>query len=101
MKRLNRHLRGWRLPGLRLRWPNFGAPAARARPEVLLNTAIESTPNGLCIFDADLKVVIRNRQFAEMYGLAPEHTRPGTRLRDILDSRAAACCCPPNAAQYI
>lgn len=34
-----------------------GARAAspRARPEILLKTAIESTPNGLCIFDADLR----------------------------------------------
>jgi diguanylate cyclase (GGDEF)-like protein/PAS domain S-box-containing protein len=101
MKRLNRHLRGWRLSGVRLRRPLAGVRAKRARPEILLRTAIESTPNGLCIFDADLRVVISNRHFAEMYGLAPEQTRPGTRLREILDSRAAASCRPPDPAQYV
>jgi diguanylate cyclase (GGDEF)-like protein/PAS domain S-box-containing protein len=36
-----------------------------------------------------------------MYGLAPAQARPGTPLRDILDSRAAASRCPPDADQYI
>jgi diguanylate cyclase (GGDEF)-like protein/PAS domain S-box-containing protein len=102
MKRLNRHLRDWRRPGSRLRGPVVGARAARvAQPETLLNAAIESTPNGLCIFDADLRVVISNRHFAEMYGLAPAQTRPGTPLRAILDGRAAASRCPPDADRYI
>jgi len=102
MKRLNRHLRDWRRPGFRLRGPIVGARAARAaRSETLLDAAIESTPNGLCIFDADLRVVISNRHFAEIYGLSPAQTRPGTPLRDILGSRAAASRCPPDADQYI
>ena len=71
------------------------------RSEILLNTAIESTPNGLCIFDADLRVVISNSHFAEMYGLTPAQTRPGTSLREILDSRVAASCCPLNATEYV
>jgi diguanylate cyclase (GGDEF)-like protein/PAS domain S-box-containing protein len=85
------------MPGLRRRMA--GARAARA--EILLRTAIESSPNGLCIFDADLKVVISNSHFAVMYGLDPGQTRPGTRLREILDSRVAASCCPPDAAAYV
>jgi diguanylate cyclase (GGDEF)-like protein/PAS domain S-box-containing protein len=91
------------MPGFRLRWPIVSARAAslHARPEILLKTAIESTPNGLCIFDADLRVVVSNSHFAEMYGLAPAQTRPGTPLREILDSRMAASRCPPNAAQYV
>ena len=71
------------------------------RPEALLNTAMESTPNGLCIFDADLRVVVSNSHFAAMYGLTPAQTRPGTGLLEILDSRVAASCCPPNAAEYV
>ncbi len=80
-----------------------GTPAdsSYARPEMLLATAIESTPNGLGIFDADLRMVISNSHFATMYGLTPAQTRPGTSLLDILDSRAAASCCPPDAAEYV
>jgi diguanylate cyclase (GGDEF)-like protein/PAS domain S-box-containing protein len=85
------------MPGLRR--PVAGARAARA--ESLLHIAIESSPNGLCIFDKDLRVVISNSHFAEMYGMDPAQTRPGTRLRDILDGRVAASCCPPDAAEYV
>lgn len=77
------------------------AASSYARPEMLLATAIESTPNGLGIFDADLRMVICNSHFATMYGLTPAQTRPGTSLLDILDSRAAASCCPPDAAEYV
>ncbi len=103
MKLLKRHLMGWRMPGFRLRWPVIAARAAplHTRSELLLETAIESTPNGLCIFDADLKVVVRNSRFAEIYGLTPAQTRPGTSLREILESRVAASCCPLDAAEYV
>jgi PAS domain-containing protein len=89
------------MPGFR--WPVIAARAAplHTRSEILLKTAIESTPNGLCIFDADLKVVVRNGRFAEMYGLTPAQTRPGTSLREILESRVAASCCPLDAAEYV
>jgi len=101
MKRLKRHL-GLLLPGFGLRWQAFGASeSVQARPEILLKMAIESTPHGLCIFDADLRVVVSNSRFAGMYGLTPAQTRPGTPLREILDSRVAASCCPPDAAQYV
>lgn len=91
------------MPGFRLRWPAIATRAAplRTRSEILLNTAIESTPNGLCIFDADLKVVVRNSRFGEMYGLTPAQTRPGTSLREILERRVATSCCPPDAAEYV
>ncbi|QWG15048.1 EAL domain-containing protein [Bradyrhizobium sediminis] len=77
------------------------AASSYTRPEMLLATAIESTPNGLCIFDADLRVVISNSHFATMYGLTPMQTRPGTSLLAVLDSRAAASCRPPDAAEYV
>ncbi len=103
MKLSSRKFGSWRIPGLRPWWRMIGAraPLMFAQPEILLNTAIESTPNGLCIFDADLRVVVNNRHFAEMYGLTPAQTRPGTSLREILDHRVAASYCPLDAAQYI
>ena len=91
------------MPAFRPSWPFIGVGAAslRARPEILLKTVIESTPIGICIFDADLKVVVSNSQFAEIYGLAPAQTRPGTPMREIPDSRVATSCCPANAAEYV
>ena len=77
------------------------AASSYARSEMLLATAIESTPNGLGIFDADLRMVISNSHFATMYGLTPAQTRPGTSLFDILDSRAAVSCSPPDTAEHV
>ncbi len=103
MKPLNRHLRGWRRHGFGQRRPSIvaGAESVQTQPEMLLKTAIESTPHGLCIFDADLRVLVSNSHFAEMYGLTPAQTRPGTPLREILNSRVAASYSPPDAARYI
>ena len=77
-----------------------GAASLHARSDILLNSAIESSPHGMCIFDADLRVVVSNCHFAEMYGLAPEQMRPGTLLRDVLASRAATAGGSLDAEQY-
>ena len=43
---------------------------------------------GLCLFDAEQRVLISNDRYAELYGLAPEEIKPGTTLRQILEARA-------------
>ncbi|MGA9091989.1 MAG: EAL domain-containing protein [Bradyrhizobium sp.] len=100
MKLLKKHLGLSRFGFRRL---TFGArpESVQTRSEMLLRTAIESTPHGLCIFDTDLRVLVSNSRFAEMYGLAPAQTRPGTTLHDILNSRVAASHCPLNATKYV
>ncbi len=57
---------------------------AQVEPHRLLEMAIESVPNGLCIFDRELRVVTSNSRYGELYGLAPEQIRPGMTLNDIL-----------------
>ena len=53
------------------------------------NAAINNMSQGLCLFDAEQRVVFANRRFAELYGLTPEHVKPGTTLREILTARVA------------
>ena len=36
----------------------------------LLGRALESNPSGLCIYGPDLRVIISNAHFGEIYGLA-------------------------------
>ena len=52
--------------------------------------AIENMRHGLCFFDGEQRLIVSNRRFAEMYGLPPEHIRPGTRLSEIVDRRFEA-----------
>jgi diguanylate cyclase (GGDEF)-like protein/PAS domain S-box-containing protein len=67
------------------------AAAARLRiqPDALLKVMIESIPSGFCIFDNDLKLVVSNSRYGNMYGLAPGQIPPGTPLHDILAASAA------------
>jgi diguanylate cyclase (GGDEF)-like protein len=44
---------------------------------------------GLAMFDAEQRLIICNRRYAEMYGLTPEQVRPGTTVRQIFDYRLA------------
>jgi diguanylate cyclase (GGDEF)-like protein/PAS domain S-box-containing protein len=53
------------------------------------NAAINNMSQGMCLFDAEQRVVFANRRFAEVYALTPEEVKPGTTLREILTARAA------------
>jgi diguanylate cyclase (GGDEF)-like protein/PAS domain S-box-containing protein len=81
--------------------PRIAGAFRQSRADALLKTAIESTPNGLCIFDADLRVVVSNSHFAGMYGLVPAETQAGTPLSEILARRIETSCCPDNEADYL
>jgi diguanylate cyclase (GGDEF)-like protein len=52
-----------------------------------LNAAIDNMAQGLCMYDAEQKLIICNQRYAEFYEIAPEHTVPGTPLRTILEHR--------------
>lgn len=63
-----------------------------SRNEVLrkssqLELALANINQGICIFDAEERVVVRNKLYAGMYGLSLDETKPGTTLRAILDRR--------------
>jgi diguanylate cyclase (GGDEF)-like protein len=53
-----------------------------------LDVALSNMSQGLCLFDANQRVVIANRRYADMYGLPPDLIEPGTALRQILEARA-------------
>jgi diguanylate cyclase (GGDEF)-like protein/PAS domain S-box-containing protein len=65
-------------------------PSTLHQADTLLVTALESIPHGVCIYDANLRTIVGNRAYAEFCGLTPGQTKPGTRLQEILDARAAA-----------
>jgi diguanylate cyclase (GGDEF)-like protein/PAS domain S-box-containing protein len=52
-----------------------------------LSAAINNMPLGLCMFDAEQKLIVCNRRYAEIYGVSEEHTHPGTPLEAILEHR--------------
>ncbi|QGP78087.1 bifunctional diguanylate cyclase/phosphodiesterase [Sphingobium sp. CAP-1] len=52
-----------------------------------LDAALEHMHQGLCLFDADERLVLRNRRFTELWHLPEDSCQPGTTLMDV--ARAA------------
>jgi diguanylate cyclase (GGDEF)-like protein len=52
-----------------------------------LDTAINHMGEGLCMFDAEKRLVVCNARYAEMYRLPPELLKPGTPHHDIIQHR--------------
>jgi diguanylate cyclase (GGDEF)-like protein/PAS domain S-box-containing protein len=61
----------------------------RERLREQLDTALNNMAQGLAMFDAELRLVVANRRFAEIYGLEPADLRPGTPLRELMERRLA------------
>jgi diguanylate cyclase (GGDEF)-like protein/PAS domain S-box-containing protein len=56
---------------------------AKERLEITIN----NMPQGVCLFDAEQRVVFANPRYGELYRLGPEQIRPGTSLKQIQELR--------------
>ena len=52
-----------------------------------LDAALNNMSQGVCMLDADAKVVVLNRRFLEMYALSPQVVKAGCTLRELIDHR--------------
>ncbi len=70
--------------------------ALRAREEEIMlqnatfDFAVRNMRQGLCMFDADRKLVFSNPQYADMYRIPRERLRPGMSIEEVLEERVAA-----------
>ena len=53
----------------------------------LLHTVLANMSQGVLLFDLELKLVICNQRYIDMYGLSNEIVQPGCTLRDLLNNR--------------
>ena len=53
------------------------------------DAAIGNMSQGMCLYDAEQRIVFANGRYAEIYGLTPEQVKPGTTLRQIFEARVA------------
>src|SRR6185295_1798606 len=51
---------------------------------ILFDAALENMAHGLCVFDKDWRVIVRNRRYLELYGLGPDDALPGTPLVELM-----------------
>ena len=70
-----------------------------------IDIALNNMTHGLCMFDADEKLIVCNATYIQMYGLTGDETHPGTPLARIESHRAkigtAAIASPEQAAAVV
>ena len=65
-----------------------------------LDTALNNMNQGLCMFDADNRLLIWNRRYVDMYSIDAKRIWPGCTIRDLLDARIAVGTFPLDPARY-
>jgi len=63
--------------------------ARAAKHNRSLLEAIDNMSQGLCMFDAQTRIVVRNARYLEMYKLSPDIVKPGCTLRELIEHRKA------------
>lgn len=59
-----------------------------------LDTALDAMSQGVCLFDSDGRVSVRNNRFLEIYGLPRDAVPPGTSLSRLKEACMAAGAIP-------
>ena len=54
-----------------------------------IDVALNNMTHGLCMFDAEKKLIVCNDMYVQMYDLVPELAQPGTPLQAIHDHRTS------------
>jgi PAS domain S-box-containing protein len=67
---------------------------------LLLDIAINNMTQGVVMFDANERLVVRNDRYVEMYGLSPGVVQSGCTLRDIIRHRVDSGTLSGNIEQY-
>lgn len=65
-----------------------------------LQTALDAVSQGVCLFDREGRLILCNRRFAALYGLAPDEIRSGSTLRDMSDRLAEIVTSPMSNEEY-
>ena len=74
----------------------------KASTEALLalsRIALDSAAQGVCIYDADNRVVLFNQRFIELFNLSADVVRPGLTYRRLMEHSAARGNFPPDRVE--
>jgi diguanylate cyclase (GGDEF)-like protein len=71
-----------------------------AEQNLRFDAALNNMPHGLSMFDADQRLIVCNRRYAEMYGLPKLLSERGARLDDIMGHRIATGQAPADINSF-
>ncbi len=82
------------------------AAARRANEELitqnlLFNTALNNMSHGLCMFDAEDRLIVSNQKMESIYGLTQEQLRLGTSLNTLIDHMVDAGASAEDEAEQL
>ncbi|MFT4121404.1 PAS-domain containing protein [Bradyrhizobium sp.] len=49
------------------------------------DAALNNMPHGLCMLDNQLRIIVYNKRYMEMYGLSPDVVKPGISMREVME----------------
>jgi len=68
--------------------------------ELQLDLAFDNISQGVCMLDAQARIVVCNRAFINLYGLSPDVVKPGCTLPELLRHRAEVGLLNEDPEQY-
>jgi PAS domain S-box-containing protein len=54
------------------------------KQNLLFDAALNNMSHGLCMWDADLRIIVCNNRFLEIYRFPADLVKPGTSLREVM-----------------
>ena len=66
-----------------------------------LDAALNNMSQGLCMYDAQARVVLCNQRYLQMYGMTPEEVTPGRPLWELIELRRARGLMSDDPKKYI
>jgi methyl-accepting chemotaxis protein len=78
-------------------WMVFGL----GRQNAQIKLALANMSQGLCMWDRDLRLVICNPRYVEMFRMDPAFVKPGRLFREVLEHRASVGSFKGNVEQYV
>src|SRR5579871_3216319 len=75
----------------------FGKFGRKSR---LVELALNNMTQGVVMFDAAGRLVVRNDRYIEIYGLPPDIVKPGIGLRELVQIRAKSGSLPIDPEKY-
>jgi methyl-accepting chemotaxis protein len=71
------------------------------RQKLRVASALDNMTQGLCMFDAQSRLIICNEPYLQMYHLRRQHAYPGCPLRELLEARRASGTFHQDIDEYV
>jgi diguanylate cyclase (GGDEF)-like protein/PAS domain S-box-containing protein len=71
------------------------------RANMRFDAALNNMSQGLCMYDAEQRIVVANKRFAEIYGLSPEQIRAGLTVTQLVEYRIANGSYQGSVEEYV